>query len=156
MAVTTSVAKLCEAVLGVVQAGVPSIGEACYEVYDEASFRTPMRLGVSLWVHRLALDSVVRSGQVRSRSEAGRAVEIGMLLTAWAPTPVQRLDLLGWTLSALDRTSVLELASGARGQLAIQALGNEEMANLGARVIGGGGGAVLPTSVGCICRGTVE
>lgn len=155
MAVTTSVAKLCEAVLGVVRAGMPPMGEACFEVYDEMSFRTPMRQGVSLWVHRLALDSVVRSGQVRSRAEAGRAVEVGMLLTGWAPTPVQRLDLLGWTLGALDRTPVLELESGSKAQLAIVAMTSEEMSYLGARV-SGGGAAVLPTSVGCVCRGTVE
>jgi hypothetical protein len=151
MAVTTTVGILCEGVLGALRNGPGAPDGASFEVYDEHAFRSPMSLGVSLWVHRLALDSVVRSGVVRSRAEAGRAVEVGVLLTPWAPSARARVDLLGWTLSGVDRNPVIELASGARVQVAVHALTGEEMVQLGARV-----GGSLPTSIACVCRGTVE
>lgn len=72
------------------------------EVYQGTSFSAPMQTGLSVFVHRVSVDSVQRTlPRSLAHHRPPLPVVLDLLLTAWARDVSAELDLLGWAMRTL-------------------------------------------------------
>jgi hypothetical protein len=159
MATDKAVAGACAGVLSLLRRRWSGVGEARFEVYDTSSFRSPMGWGVSLFVYALRVDAARRSvPSPRGARRPALGVECGVLLTPWAPTPSEALELAGWVLATLESSPAITgeelgaaFASGESVQVVAAGLGVQEMRDAVALT----GRADLPLSLAYLVRGFV-
>lgn len=123
-----AIAATCEAIVQLLRAShVPDDfgGDALeFRVCSADDLRPPITYGVSLMLYRVAqnreFQQIPESVGPDSRTERRRlAVELDLLLTAWAPTAAKQHELMGWTMRTLADVPVLTapLLNGYRAGL---------------------------------------
>jgi hypothetical protein len=103
-AITGAVVALLEA--AATDAQLAGIRCSAYRGGDLAA---PMDSGVSVYLHRVDLDTTARNAPGPGAGPATARVALGLhyLLTAWDPDPARQQRILGWAISALQATPVL-------------------------------------------------
>lgn len=116
MANYRAVAATCEAVVRLLQQswrpGLFDGAELQFKVYRTKSFGSPMDAGVSLFLYRVAINSVQRMpparpgpGGVLRRPQL--PLDLFFLLTPWARDASLEQEILGWMMRTLEDTPCL-------------------------------------------------
>jgi hypothetical protein len=113
MARYPAIAATSEALLGLLEsatAGTEFSGMS-FEHYQATDFQTPMKAGVSLFLHRVTVNpnrnlSPRRDADGR-RYRAAIPVDLHYLLTAWADDAVKQQRLLGFAVRTVEDTPIL-------------------------------------------------
>ena len=115
MATFPAIAATSRAILGLLEAAAAADTEfngTQFALYRGADLGKPMASGVSLYLHRVVVNSQYRNHQPRI-DELGRKwrpavpLDLHYLLTAWAEDAVRQQRLLGWCIRVIQDTQTL-------------------------------------------------
>jgi Pvc16 N-terminal domain len=114
VATTRAIGTVSQAVIGVLRDAHSKIEfeGAAFELYQASNFSNPMRLGLSLYLYRVTLNSAGRNRGARVGPDGKRyrpalPLDLHYMLTAWAPSAEQQQYLFAWALRTLEDTPVL-------------------------------------------------
>lgn len=113
MAGYPAIAATSEAVLGLLEgaaAGTEFAG-ARFEHYGTKELNDPMSDGVSLWLYRVTVNTVLRSRPPRMDADGVRykpslPLDLHYMLVAWG-SPLKQQRLLGWCARVIEDTPIL-------------------------------------------------
>lgn len=147
MATYRAVGATCEAVVRLLkQTWRPDLfndTDLRFEVYRTRNFSTPMKAGVSLFLYRVAVNSIQRTPPAKP-GPGGRLcrtqlpLDLHFLLTPWAEDPSLEQVILGWMMRTIEDTPILPAGllntltdgvydSDETVEIVIGQLSNEEM-----------------------------
>jgi len=131
MASFHAIAVTANAIRGLLANACPKerFPSADFKVYQAADFATTalMDLGVSIYLYRVVFNTSRRNLPPRSTPDGRKLrpptpVDLHFLLTAWAKSPDQQQELLGWAIRTLQDTPALPAGllnrfAGDRGEV---------------------------------------
>jgi Pvc16 N-terminal domain len=113
MALYAAIAAMSDAVLGLLRtasAGTEFDGIE-FAHYQASSFESPMAVGVSLYLHRVAVNAnrnlEPRIGADGRRYRPSIPLDAHFLVTAWASDAIMQQRLLGFAIRTLEDTPIL-------------------------------------------------
>ncbi|HEX8690267.1 MAG TPA: DUF4255 domain-containing protein [Solirubrobacterales bacterium] len=114
MASYAGMAATSEAIVSLLERALPGseFAGAPVRLYRSGDFAAPMNEGVSLYLHRIDLNTSRRNAPWRlgddgRRYRAALPLDLHYLLTAWGSDPVKQQRLLGWATRVLHDTPVI-------------------------------------------------
>ena len=116
MALYPAIAATSQAILGVLEAAAATpdaeFANTNFALYRSDDLQKPMTEGVSLYLHRLVVNTehrnrLPRVGPDGRRRRPAVPLDLHYLLTAWAEDAVKQQRLLGWCIRTLADTPTL-------------------------------------------------
>lgn len=114
MASINAAAAVSRAILGLIEEHCPRqlLTNPKFDLYQAASFESPMAEGYSLYLYRIEVGGGSRNRPPRRDEEGGQfrpslPVDLHYLLTPWASDPEVQQRLLGWTVRFMEDRAVL-------------------------------------------------
>jgi hypothetical protein len=109
-----AIAATSDTILGLLNEACPrpEFAGARFELYQVGDFQSPMDLGISLHLYRVAVNRTRRVLPGRPAPDGQRyrdplSVDVYYLLSAWAKTAATQQRLLGWAMRALEDAGIL-------------------------------------------------
>lgn len=112
-----AVAATCEAVINVLRQSwsadvMDYTGTINFTVYDTEDFKTPMSLGISLFVYHISIDNTHRTFPPRKRDDDRKnrrelPLNVHFILTPWGQSASQVLTLSAWMMRIIEDNTVL-------------------------------------------------
>ena len=116
MATYRAVGATCEAVVRLLQQSwQPAMfngTDLLFEVYRTKDFATPMKVGVSLFLYRVSVNTVQRTPRPRPDAQGRQRLpqlplDLHFLLTPWAEDASLEQIILGWLMRTIESTCIL-------------------------------------------------
>jgi hypothetical protein len=111
-----AIAATSQAILGLLEGAASAPGAefagTSFELYRGTDLRSPMTDGVSLYLHRVVVNTERRNlpprvGPDGRRRRPALPLDLHYLLTAWAEKADRQQRLLGWSMRVLEDTPIL-------------------------------------------------
>ena len=86
--------------------------DMAFEVYQTQNFETPMEMGVSLYLYRVAINTVQRTPRPRSGPQGRQRrpqlpLDLHFLLIPWAKQASLSQAILGWMMRTIEDSAIL-------------------------------------------------
>lgn len=114
MAKAQAIAVAGQTVLGLLADNIPKseFANPRFELYQTASFQSPMEEGISLFLYRIEINSGLRNAPIRTGLDGisrrpPLPLDLYYLLTVWAKDVVKQQRILGWAMRTLEDAPVL-------------------------------------------------
>ena len=114
MAKAQAIAVTGQTILGLLADNIPKseLTNARFELYQPASFSTPMEEGISLFLYRLEVNPALRNLPAKTGLDGFTRrpplpLDLYYLLTVWAKDTIKQQRILGWTMRTLEDSPTL-------------------------------------------------